>query len=164
MSTDSLPDLNDDVTGGLIRRLTAKPSDPTAPVTQEQLAPLQEAVARFLLTHRDAAVEKRIEARQRVLWRSLGATAATVALSIAGYAVDLASQAAADHHRVDRLEAAQAREDAERTEREEAHASEHTDMWNRGRTLETAVLRLDDRTVRMERDINTLLERSERHR
>ena len=54
-----------------------------------------------------AAIKATLSAADRTaaIWRGLGSLAATVAITIAGWALSLAQQAAVDHVRVERLEA-----------------------------------------------------------
>lgn len=152
-----MPDFDDDQTGKLlVERLTQAPANPDLPVTQGQVQDIRAAVARFLVEHHTREVQTRERERVAGRWRAAGGLAATVALSIASYAVTLASQAAADHTRLDRVEASvQAIASEVRTgaERDRDRAD---DLMQRGMELQSLVMRVSTILDRIEPRLDAL--------
>lgn len=62
-----------------------------------ELAPIARELSRLV-----AAADR--ERGARIVWRGLGGIAATIALAIAGWALQLGQTAATDHERLDRVE------------------------------------------------------------
>lgn len=138
-----MPEFDDDDTGQLIASLTAPPANPDAPVTQEQAALLQKAVARFVLEHAKQATERRI-------WRGMGSLAAATALSVAGYALTLAQQASADHDRLDRVERVQVDHGHALEDVRVELRSTRDELMERGYELTGLVQRLEASVARLE--------------
>ena len=152
-----MPDFDDDQTGRLlVERLTKAPDDPSAPVTQGQVHDIRTAVARFLVEHHAREVQTKERERVAGRWRAAGGLAATVALSIASYAVTLASQAAADHTRLDRVEASvQAIAEEVRTGAE-SDRDRADDLMRRGMELQGLVIRVSAILDRIEPRIDAI--------
>lgn len=138
-----MPEFDDDNTGRLlVERLTQAPANPDAPVTQGDVRDIRSAVARFLVDHHERTVVERERERVATRWRVAGGLAASVALSIASYAVSLASQAAADHDRLDRVEASVTSVAEELREGAASDRDRADDLMRRGMELQGLVLRV----------------------
>lgn len=170
-----MADFDDDNTGRLlVERLTQAPANPDAPVTQGQVQDIRAAVARFLVEHHTreatekerarAAIEAeaaRVKAEKHAevisnRWRAAGGVAATIALTIASYAVALANQAAADHTRLDRVEASVTSISEEVRTGAASDRDRADDLMQRGMELQSLVLRVSTILDRIEPRIDAL--------
>lgn len=175
--TSTPPDFDDAPDTGTISanlRASIDSAPATGPVTQAQHAVVARALAKILDGQQYQRGERAAEARGRTVWRAMGSTAAAVALSIAGYAVSLASQASADHQRLDRVEAA-VRDNAEAIAANvAAERTRSDDLLSRGLQLQGVVGRTEAIVDRIETGLGaridsldarlTTLERAERRR
>lgn len=133
---------NDDETGRLAIRIAAAAKaakGSTEPVTKEEFALLGDAVGRLLQQHER-------EHGSKNLIRAIMGGGMTIALALGGAALGYTQQAAADHDRLDRVEADTARN----TEQIEEHQSA---MWARGTDLATRVERIDTLLTRVDESL-----------
>jgi hypothetical protein len=136
----------------LAESLPPKTSEESQPATRHDLAVIARQVDTLLTKAQEAQGANRI-------WRGLGGLAATLAISIGAYALNLAVEASRDHDRLGRLEVdlsatANAVEELQRTS-----SAQGTTLATSAARIDAQLDRVDDLLTRVDRRLDAFDQR-----